>query len=98
MSTSPTYDDVSHALRALAGRTSPAHANRVLAATAGTTSLREINPETYGDVIAALDSATSAPHTDNDMLLPDGSDIDPAKAFAKWNAAGRGRGRIGDAS
>jgi hypothetical protein len=84
-----TYDDLSRALRSLAGRTSPAEANRLLASLCGTTSLREIDPETYGDLIAALDRATSAPHTANDMLLPDGSAIDPAKAFAKWNASGK---------
>lgn len=83
----PTYDDVSRALRNLAARSSPAEANRILAAAAGTTSLREIPQENYGDVVEALDGATVTPR-EEEMLDEDG-EIDSTRVYAKWNASGK---------
>lgn len=100
-----TFSELDRALKAHAEKSSTAEANRILERVTGTARLGDADPALYGDVLFALtgekaDDAPKADEAPDAADAPDGAamldangNIDPAKCWARFNAAGRGRGR-----
>ena len=74
----PSFAEVVAALARYGNRTSKAEANRILESVAGTTSLRQVSPNLFAEIIAALESNA-----------PKGAELDPTAIFAKWNSQTR---------